>query len=82
MNIHLNYFKKTVISENNMQYALCLLGIVVLVAYCTPKQNWLRIFGRGIMWKHKSKGLRFSQRNGYEKYWKIGEWNVEWLKRS
>jgi len=44
--------------------------------------GWFRIFGYGLVWKHKSKGLMFSERIGKKKYWSIGNYNVRILKKN
>jgi len=44
--------------------------------------GWFRIFGYGLVWKHKSKGLMFSERIGKTKYWSIGNYNVRILKKN
>ena len=41
---------------------------------------WFRLFGRGLKFKDITKHrLLFSERNGYEKYIKIGNWIVGYL---
>jgi hypothetical protein len=82
MNIHMTYFKRTTLTDYSTQYVLRLFGINCWASVHTPKHGWLRCFGRGIIWKHKSEGLMFSQRYGYRKYYKIGNWNIEYLPYS
>jgi hypothetical protein len=42
--------------------------------------GWFRILGKGLLWKnlliHR---LSFSERNGYKKYIKIGNWAIGFL---
>jgi len=79
MNIHLTYFKRTKLTEYSNQYVLRLFGVSLWASVHSPKGGWFRIFGRGFMWKHKDERLRFSQRYGHKKYYKLGNWNIEYL---
>lgn len=79
MNIRLTYFKKTKDTRHNTQYVLCLFGANCWTSVHTSKGGWFRIFGCGFMWKHKDERLRFSQRYGYKKYYRVGDWNIEYL---
>ena len=74
----INYIKKTKF-EDSTQLVLCLLGVTIWTSLYSKNQSWFRLFGRGFMWKHQDKGLRFSQRYGYTKYFKLGKWFIEYL---
>lgn len=51
-----------------------------IVSYYKGKDIfWLRIFGFGFCIK---KGFSFSQRNGYSKFIKIGEWALTFLNKK
>jgi hypothetical protein len=50
--------------------------------YIRHRAGWFCIFGYGISWKHKSYGLRFSERTGYRGYLRIGNWIFNYLKRN
>ena len=47
--------------------------------YLTEDGGWIGVFGKGFNWKHKDCGLTFSQRNGYSKYLKLGNYIVSYL---
>ncbi len=79
MNIYLTYFKKMHLSDDSTQYVLRLFGVSCWASLHSPKTGWFRIFGRGFMCKHKDEALRFSQRYGYNKYYNVGNWNIEYL---
>ena len=79
MNRHFTYFKKTKLNEYSNQYVLRLFGVIFWASAHSPKDGWFRIFGRGFMWKHNNEGLRLSQRYGHKKYYKVGNWNIEYL---
>ena len=61
------------------QFNFKVFGINIWASHHSKKQGWLRIFGKGIKWKHKSVGLIFSERNGYTKYFKIGNYIFGYL---
>jgi hypothetical protein len=46
-------------------------------------QFWIRIFGKGITARNinKTYGLLFSERNGYKKYIKMGNWVISYLRK-
>jgi hypothetical protein len=46
-----------------------------------PPMGWFRIFGYGIRFKHISRGLMFSERNGYRRFYKIGNYYFGFLVR-
>ena len=46
------------------------------------KCGWFRLFGIGLKWKHINNGLTFSERNGYKKYLRIGNWIISYLPYS
>ncbi len=73
------YFKKHKVSHIGNQYAFYLFGICLWASFHYDKGGWIRIFNRGLSWKHKSLGLIFSERNGYTKYYRIGKWTVRIL---
>jgi hypothetical protein len=79
MNKYLTYFDKMHLSDDSTQYVLRLFGVTCWASIHSKKCSWFRIFGRGLMWKHIDNGLRFSERNGYKKYLRIGKWIVEYL---
>ena len=58
------------------------LGVTVWASTCHPEYGWFRIFGRGFTWKHKNRGLIFSERNGYKKYIKLGKWIIRYLPKT
>ena len=78
MNYRINYIKRTKF-EDSTQLVLCLFGVTCWVSLHSKQTSWFRLFGRGLMWKHQDKGLRFSERYGYTKYLKLGKWIVEYL---
>jgi hypothetical protein len=55
---------------------------MIFERYIKDGFGWFRIFGFGLHWKHKSKGLMFSERIGKTKYWSIGNYNVRILKKN
>ena len=79
MNRHLTYFDKMNLTDESTQYVLRIFGVTCWASIHSPKTSWFRLFGCGLMWKHESKGLRFSERNGYTKYLKLGKWIIKWL---
>lgn len=68
------------LAGESTQATVRLFGVSCWASAYSPKGGWFRVFGRGFMWKHKDEGLRFSQRYGYKKYYKVGGWNVEYLR--
>jgi hypothetical protein len=40
-------------------------------------RGWFRLFGYGLSWDTK---LKFSQRYGYKKYFKVGKYIIEYIK--
>jgi len=79
MNRNLTYFNKTELTDSTTQYVLRVFGVTLWASLSDDKQGWFRILGRGLMWKHEDKGLRFSERYGYTKFVKIGKWIIEYL---
>ena len=79
MNNYLTYFNKIKLTDDSTQYILRIFGVTCWVSLHSDKINWFRIFGCGLIWKHESNNLRFSERYGYKKYLKIGKWVIEWL---
>jgi hypothetical protein len=71
MNKFLTYFDKTKISNDSTQYVLRLFGISLWASIHSKNCSWFRILGIGIMRKHVCL-LRFSERNGYKKRIRIG----------
>ena len=71
------YYRKIILSPKSTQITLRLLSIHLWSSCIGENSFWFRIFGKGLMIKHKSKGLCFSQRNGYSKYLLIGSYYVE-----
>lgn len=59
--------------------AIIYFDLRLWASYTSSKMGWFRIFGVGLCWKHESKGLMFSERNGYRKYIKIGKWIIKFL---
>ena len=53
----------------------------VLSFYYKNRLGWIRFFGgAGIKWKDvKLHPLIFSERNGYKKYIKVGNWIISYL---
>ena len=78
MNIRINYIKRTKF-EDSTQLVLCLFGVTCWASLHSKKNSWFRLFGRGLMVKHNSLGLRFSQRHNYVKVFKLGNWIIEYL---
>jgi len=66
-------------SQQGTQYVLRLFGVTCWASNHHPEYGWFRVFGRGFNWKHEKRGLLFSERNGYSKYWKVGKWIVRYL---
>lgn len=64
------------------QYYLRLLGVTIWVSNHFRNAGWFRFFGAGLKWKHQSLGLIFSERNGYVKYFKLGQWIIGYLPRK
>ena len=54
--------------------------------FCHSRGNgyyWFRIFGYGCLFKDLNKyNLLFSERNGFRKYIRIGNWCISFLKKS
>jgi hypothetical protein len=74
------YFNKCEIdSQQGTQYVLRLFGLTCWISNHHPEYGWFRFFGRGLNWKHKKRGLSFSEQNGHSKYWKFGKWIVRYL---
>jgi len=72
-------FSKYQIYNSSKQYVLRILGFVCWTSNHCIKQGWFKIFGRGLAWRHEKKGLLFSERNGYTKYWKVGKWYIRFI---
>ncbi len=47
--------------------------------YYRDQFGWIRIFGRGIKFKHIKHGLLFSERMGITKPFKIGNWIISFI---
>jgi hypothetical protein len=59
------------------------INLKVLCGVFSKSIFWVRVFGVGISGKNTViHPLLFSQRNGYEKYLRIGEWVFFYLPRS
>lgn len=58
------------------------LWVVYIYHSKTDRIGWMRLFSKywGIYWKHKDCGLRFSERYGYTKMVRIGNYNFKILK--
>lgn len=61
---------------NFRQFVFRLFWFFSIVLSFNQSGGWLRICGRGIVWR---KELDFSQRIGYKKYLKIGKYYVSFL---
>lgn len=67
--------------KNPKFWNISLFGIDVFCCYYSNKLGWFRIFGKGLSWKEISKHpLLFSERYGYKKTLKIGNWVFGLLK--
>ncbi len=56
-------------------------GYPILVVYIIKGLWWFRVFGYGLRAKNlKLYGLLFSEREGYAKYYRIGNWSFKALK--
>ena len=64
------------------KYILGLFCYNIWTSVHGSKWGWFRIFGYGLKWKHESRGLLFSERNGYKKYIKIGKWYIGYLPKN
>jgi hypothetical protein len=48
--------------------------------YYRKEFGWFRLFNKGLSWKNVNiMGLKFSERNGFSKYLKIGKWIISYL---
>lgn len=47
-------------------------------------QGWIRLFGVGVLWKHATTQVLFSERNGYCRFWHIPytPWRVRFLRKG
>lgn len=70
-----NLILKTLYCTGAIQYVI--LKYIIICKY--NNGGWIRIFGRGIKWKHEKLGLLFSERIGKHKYIKIGRWIFGYL---
>ena len=66
-------------SKYYIQYTLSLFNYTFYVSCHSKKNGWLRLFGKGIKWKHEDLGLIFSERIGKTKYIKIRKWIIGYL---
>lgn len=73
-------FKKYSILNAGTQYVLRIFNINLWTSWHFAKIGWFRIFGKGIKYKHITQGLLFSERYGYTKFLKIGDWIIGYLK--
>ena len=55
-------------------YRIC--GVNILTIHRSYKLFWFRIFGKGLVFKHESLGLTFSQRFGKTKYTEMFGWII------
>lgn len=64
-------------------HSLKLFDCGIWAFYYYNRFGWLRLFGYGLKWKdisiHK---LLFSERNHLNKFIKIGNWHIRFLKRN
>jgi hypothetical protein len=59
------------------------INLKVLCGVFSKSIFWVRVFGVGISGKNTvTHPLLFSQRNGYKKYLRVGEWVFSYLPRS
>lgn len=65
--------------DGSIQKTITLFGSTIWMSLHNDKFSWFRLFGRGLKCKHSSVGLLFSERMGYKKYVKIGEWVIGFL---
>lgn len=56
------------------------LNTKTLQFFYDDHRGWIRLFGKGIAWKHICYGLSFGQRNGNSKYLKIFNYYFYYLK--
>jgi hypothetical protein len=73
------YRKYKVDNEKGAQYIFRLFEFTCWVSTCHLEYGWFRIFGIGLHWKHKKRGLLFSERYGYSRYLQIGKWIIRYL---
>lgn len=59
------------------------LWIIYIFIDKVDRSGWVRLFGKfwGIHWKHKDNGLLFSERYGYTKLFRIGNYNFKFFKK-
>ena len=72
-------FNKYELGRNSTQYVFRLFGTTIFAAIKSEYIFWFRIFGYGLMVKHKNYGLKFSERIGKSKYLKIGNYILNYL---
>lgn len=76
-------YNKCVIDHNQgSQFILEFFNQRWFIGQHHPEYGWFRIFGVGLKWKHKKRGLLFSERIGKRKYVKIGRWIVRYLPKN
>jgi hypothetical protein len=56
---------------------ITLFGVRIFYLYRNKDMGWFRLFGVGLSWDIK---LKFSQRYGYKKYFKVGKYVIEYMK--
>lgn len=56
---------------------ITLFGVRIFYLYRNKDMGWFRLFGVGLSWNTK---LKFSQRYGYKKYFKVGKYVIEYIK--
>ena len=75
------YYKKDILTDTSTQYVTRVFGKNLLTVMIDTQIMWFRAFGdRGLLFKHISKGLDFSQRIGKTKYCTIFNYNIEVLR--
>jgi hypothetical protein len=62
-------------------YRFDIFGANIFYLYSVHNAGWIRFFGsKGIKWKHVSEQLLFSERIGKTPLYRIGKWNIGFLK--
>ena len=71
-----NLFEKKRL-DNGKNFSLWVGNCRVFCGNISKYSWWFRVFGRGISCRNGNVwGLRFSERNGYSKYMRIGKWII------
>lgn len=65
-----------------IEFKLVICKRKILTCALGKHSGWLRVFGYGVSYKNLKKiGLSFSERNGYTKIIKVGNYSIKKLNR-